>query len=83
MADPDTVRELLAFIAAVPPRVHVTLWSGIPCTGGSSWQNVNKKKFKNFAEKAKKHEELFIKLFVNFKKIANAVCKRQFLMTFQ
>ena len=35
MAKASSIRSLLAFVQAMPPRVVICLWSGIPCTGGS------------------------------------------------
>ena len=42
MTDPRNVRSLLSVVRAVPKGIVITLWSAVPCTGGSCMQNANK-----------------------------------------
>ena len=39
----SSVRSLLSFIAQIPDNVKVALWSGIPCTGESPLQTMNRR----------------------------------------
>ena len=43
MTNKESVDDLLRFINSVPQHIMVCVWSGIPCTGGSPSQNMNRK----------------------------------------
>jgi hypothetical protein len=48
----------------------ILLWSAMPCTGGSPWQNYNKR-FESARVKIQQHIELFDKLWCNFEKLVS------------
>ena len=52
----------------------IMLWGALPCTGGSPWQNYNKK-FPTAAAKIRIHIKIFKKLFDNFKLVAREVIR--------
>ena len=71
----SSLRSLLAFIRCVPRNIVVTLWSGIPCTGGSPAQNGNKYR-PNYDKRMAAHYKLWSQLFDNFLIAAQAVVRR-------
>ena len=75
MAKSSSLRSLLAFVQTIPPGVVVCLWSGIPCTGGSSLQSLNKH-LPEHASAMKAHLRLWHRLFNNFVLVAQAVVQR-------
>ena len=54
-------------------KIPILVWISIPCTGGSSWQRINKGKGPVAQAKIEQHLELFNKLLPNAFKIAQAV----------
>ena len=54
---------------------YVHLWGALPCTGGSPWQNLNKR-YPSARAKIQMHLATFQKLIKNFKKVARAVIAR-------
>ena len=68
----STVLSVLALIAAVPDGIPITIWSGIPCTGGSPIQNANKDR-PGFARRMAHHLRLWHKLVDSFVLCAQAV----------
>ena len=75
MTSTASVRLLLAFVAAIPDNVCVTLWSGIPCTGGSPLQIMNKRN-PSYKGKMKAHLKLWNRLFSNMLVVAQAIVRR-------
>ena len=71
----SSLRSLLAFIRCVPRNIVVTLWSGIPCTGGSPAQNGNIHR-PNHAKRMAAHYKLWNELFDNYVIAAQAVVQR-------
>ena len=59
--------------AAADEYIH--LWGALPCTGGSPWQNLNKR-YPSARAKIQMHLATFQKLIKNFKKVARAVIAR-------
>ena len=54
----------------------VLLWGALPCTGGSAWQNINKR-YPGAAAKIRIHLKVFRMLFRNFITVARAVLECQ------
>ena len=82
MAKASSIRALLAFIHAIPPQVVVCIWSGIPCTGGSTLQALNKHR-PGHADKMRGHLRLWHRLFSNFLLLAEAVVNRSGYMVLE
>ena len=57
---------------AIQADGDILLWSSMPCTGGSPWQNINKR-HESARAKIKEHINLFNKLWVSFVKMATYV----------
>jgi hypothetical protein len=51
-------------------KLPILVWISIPCTGGSSWQRINKVKGPDTEEKIRKHRELFDKLLLSALRLA-------------
>ena len=75
MTSSSSIESLLDFIAAVPDKVVIALWSGIPCTGGSALQNCNKHR-PGHAKRMAAHLKLWEQLYGNFIILAQAVVKK-------
>ncbi len=60
---------------AIEGATLIRLWGSIPCTGGSPWQNFNKK-FPGHKEKMKGHLAQFNSLWDNFAKLAKNVYQK-------
>ena len=75
MTKVNTIKSLLALIAGIPAGLRVALWSGIPCTGGSPLQIMNKKK-PSYGAKMQAHRKLFNRLYSNMLVVAQAVIRR-------
>ena len=65
-------QALLSFVHAVPPGIPICLWSGIPCTGGSVVQNLNRRR-PGHLRRMRAHHVLWTRLFESFLHIAHAV----------
>ena len=65
-------QALLSFVHAVPSGIPICLWSGIPCTGGSVIQNLNRR-HPGYARRMRAHHVLWTRLFASFLHIAHAV----------
>ena len=65
---------LLTIRRAIKRGLTVLLWGAIPCTGGSAWQQYNKR-FPSAAAKIRKHISLFRKIFRSFDVIAKLVAE--------
>ena len=70
--DDLTTKRGLAVAYAAAKSPNPLLWCAIPCTGGSSLQNLNKGK-KNFKANMRKHRMKFRRLWENFVAVAKAV----------
>ena len=46
------------------------LWASIPCTGGSSWQNVNQKRLPGFEKKLRLLRKEFTEIWASFEEVA-------------
>ena len=75
MALDTSIRATLAFIKSIPKGINIFLWSGIPCTGGSPAQNMNKHRA-GHDRRMRNHRKLWVKLFRNFVVLAQAVVRR-------
>ena len=65
-------QALLSFVRAVPAGIPICLWTGIPCTGGSVIQNLNRR-HPGYARRMRAHHVLWTRLFASFLRIAHAV----------
>ena len=75
MTRPESAASLMAFIKAVPRGMPVCLWSGVPCTGGSPLQNMNKWR-PGHAQSMRKHLDLWTRLFDGYLALAQVVVQR-------
>ena len=76
--DLTTAAGLEAALQAVrdtPSWQYLHVWAALPCTGGSPWQNINRR-YESARKKIEKHLETFYKLADNFLKVAREVVKR-------
>ena len=76
--DPTTEASLQAALRAVTnaaPGEYTHLWAPLPCTAGCPWQHLNKK-YPSALMKTEKNMHIFVKLIVNFEKVAREVVEQ-------
>jgi hypothetical protein len=71
----STINSILHFISTVPNDIPIMLFSAMPCTGGSPWQNINFRK-PSGPRLMLKHKRLFQALWTGFEKLTQAVHDR-------
>ena len=47
---------------SAPPDILIVIWTALPCTGGSPWQNINRR-LPGCMERLRKQWQLFVKLW--------------------
>ena len=57
-------------VEQTPTETLIIIWSAFPCTGGSPWQNINKRQPGGMA-RLKKHLDLFDKRWKDFVRFVN------------
>ena len=69
------LQAALRAVTSAAPGEYIHLWASLPCTAGSPWQHLNKK-YPSALDKIEKNMDIFLKLIVNFEKVAREVVEQ-------
>ena len=69
--------KIVRYLDGLSEDCLILLWSGIPCTGGSSWASMNLHRFRSYRAKLMKHRAKFQVLFTRFTQLARTVLGRR------
>jgi hypothetical protein len=69
------IDSLIQLVRSTPEHIPILLFSAMPCTGGSPWQNINFRK-PSGPRLMLKHKLLFNKLWIGFQRSADDVYKK-------
>ena len=69
------IDSLIQLVRSTPKHIPILLFSAMPCTGGSPWQNINFRK-PSGPRLMLKHKLLFNKLWTGFQRLTDEVYKK-------
>ena len=79
----EGMRVAINAVENTPDGMYLHLWGSLPCTGGSTWQRINRTKGPETVEKIEEHVKKVRELLPNFCRVAEAVLRKRGDVSFE